>query len=84
MKHATPETIDKLASKLDRIRSLGVLKEKKKGTFYNKSSAFLHFHEDVAGLFADLKVNNIWQRFEINNDNDWEVLLAKVIEIFKR
>lgn len=84
MKHASFETIEKLTSKLDHIRSLGVLKEKKKGTFYNKSSAFLHFHEDVEGLFADLKINNIWQRFEINNDNDWEVLFAKVIKNFER
>ena len=80
MKHATSESINKISSKLELIRGLDNIKEKKLGTFYKKSSAFLHFHEDVAGFFADLKINNIWQRFEVNNDNDWEVHISKVIE----
>ena len=33
------------------------MSERKVGTFYVRSSAFLHFHEDPAGLFADIKLD---------------------------
>ena len=32
-----------------------MLKEKKRGTFYLKSRGFLHFHQDPAGFFADVR-----------------------------
>lgn len=53
MKHAMKETLGKLHRLLAVIRRLPSVREKKEGTFYLKSSAFLHFHEDPAGLFAD-------------------------------
>jgi hypothetical protein len=31
------------------------LREKSRGIFYRGSRAFLHFHEDPAGLFADIR-----------------------------
>jgi hypothetical protein len=55
MKHAGAAALDQLEPLLDRIRACGVLKEKSRGTFYLKSRAFLHFHEDPAGLFADIR-----------------------------
>jgi hypothetical protein len=39
------------------LRRLGLLREKKRGTLYRGSSAFLHFHEDPAGLFADVRID---------------------------
>ena len=43
------------------------LKEKKRGVWYRKSKAFLHFHEDPAGIFADLKHDDgIFHRFPVN------------------
>jgi hypothetical protein len=39
------------------LRALPDLKEKSRGTFYRKSQAFLHFHEDPAGLFADVRLD---------------------------
>lgn len=59
MKHATPATLKQLEPLLARIRGLGVLVERKPGTFYRRSAAFLHFHEDEAGLFADAKLNGV-------------------------
>ena len=53
MKHAGEAALDALEPLLAELRALP-LKEKKRGIFYKKSSAFLHFHEDEAGLFADL------------------------------
>jgi hypothetical protein len=56
MRHATPTALDRLEPLLASLRAFEALREKKRGTFYRGSSAFLHFHEDPAGLFADVKL----------------------------
>jgi len=55
MRHARPEDLDRLEHLLAQLRALPGLTEKSRGTFYVKSRAFLHFHEDPAGLFADIR-----------------------------
>ncbi|QUD88483.1 hypothetical protein [Phenylobacterium montanum] len=55
MKHAGAAALDQLEPLLERLRALGALKERSRGSFYLKSRAFLHFHEDPAGLFADVR-----------------------------
>jgi hypothetical protein len=67
VKHATPETLQSIVSLLDKIRAASELRERSFGTFYRKSSAFLHFHEDPAGLFADVKSDGAWQRLRVNS-----------------
>jgi hypothetical protein len=57
------ERIDDL---LEQLRRLPGVKEKSRGAFYVKRGAFLHFHEDPAGLFADLKENGDWVRYPVN------------------
>jgi hypothetical protein len=47
--------LDALEPLLERLRALGVLREKSRGVFYVKSRAFLHFHEDPSGLYADIR-----------------------------
>lgn len=63
MRHATSPVLDSIEPLLAQLRALP-LREPKRGTFYLKRDAFLHFHEDPAGLFADLKVNGKWQRLK--------------------
>jgi hypothetical protein len=65
MKHAGPDTLDELEPLLAEIRALALLTEKKRGTFYNKSIASLHFHEDATGIFADVKIDGDWQRYDV-------------------
>lgn len=55
MKHAGKAALDALEPLLGDLRGLPGLKETARGTFYVKSRAFLHFHEDPAGLFADIR-----------------------------
>jgi len=55
MRHARDEDLDRLEPLLAQLRRLPGLAEKKRGTFYRKSRAFLHFHEDPKGLFADIR-----------------------------
>ena len=55
MKHAGGAALDAIEPLLGRIRACGVLTEKSRGIFYLKSRAFLHFHEDPAGMFVDIR-----------------------------
>jgi hypothetical protein len=56
MKHAGAAALDSLEPLLIRIRAHAALKEKSRGCFYLKQKGFLHFHEDPAGMFADLSM----------------------------
>ena len=68
MRHATEGTLDQIdAALLQRIREVDGLVEKKRGIWYRKSKAFLHFHEDPAGVFADVKIDGAFQRFPVNS-----------------
>ena len=78
MRHATGATLDGLSELLDRIRNRKGLSEKKLGVFYKKSKAFLHFHEDRAGLFADLNAGKDFDRYPVNTQQEWNVLLTAI------
>ena len=62
MKHAGGEALDALEDLLVTLRRHEALSERKRGTFYRKSSAFLHFHEDPSGLYADIRVGTSKER----------------------
>jgi hypothetical protein len=57
MLHATENTLTKYPELLASVRNIEGLNETRPGVFYRKSKAFLHFHEDPSGLYADLRVN---------------------------
>ncbi len=57
MKHAGLEAISRLEAVLAELRAIDALKEKRPGVFYRRSKAFLHFHEDPAGLFVDVRLS---------------------------
>jgi hypothetical protein len=78
MKHATATALDALEPLLEQLRAVGGITERKRGTFYRKSSAFLHFHEDPAGFFADLKTGPEWVRLPATSARDRRALVAAV------
>ena len=78
MKHATAAALQVLSDLLDQIREKQGIKEKKLGIFYRKSKSFLHFHEDPAGLFADLSVGSNFDRYPVNTKQQWKVLLKAI------
>jgi hypothetical protein len=78
MKHASEPALDLLEDVLAAIRRDTGLTEKKRGAFYSGSRAFLHFHEDPAGLFADLKIGDDWQRYAVNTPAERKALLRRV------
>jgi hypothetical protein len=83
MKHAGPQALDQLEHVLAKLRKLDGLRERKRGAFYRGSSAFLHFHEDPAGFFADMKVADDFVRFPVNSSAEVEKLLARAARALK-
>jgi hypothetical protein len=78
MKHAGTTALDQLDRLLSQLRSQEGLKERKRAVFYRGSSAFLHFHEDPAGLFADVRTASDWERLPVNTRAQQRELLARV------
>jgi hypothetical protein len=78
MKHATAPALDRLEPLLAKVRRHDRLKEKSRGVFYFKSKAVLHFHEDPAGVFADFRAKDNWQRFAVNTTDERAAFLRVV------
>lgn len=76
MRHARPAALDELEPLLSQIRALPGLTEKARGVFYRKSKAFLHFHEDPAGLFADARLGDDFDRFRIQTAEEQAALVG--------
>ena len=77
MKHAGAAALDALEPVLAQIRAIEGLKEKSRGAFYRKSKGFLHFHEDPAGMFADLKKGDDFVRMPINTRAEIAALIRE-------
>ena len=85
MKHAGPLALDELEPILREIRKLEIegLIEKKRGTFYYRGNAMLHFHEDPAGFFADLKVDGDFTRLAVNTKREEAEFLRRAGAAFR-
>lgn len=80
MKHATASALDRLEPLLADLRRIVGLKERSRGVFYHRGRAFLHFHEDPKGVFADLRAENgqDFDRFDVGVAAGSERLLAEI------
>jgi hypothetical protein len=83
MKHASSTTLDALNDLLGEIRKCEGLREKKRGTFYQKSNAFLHFHEDPSGFYADLRYSDGWHRLPINTSEESKILISEICQLLQ-
>jgi hypothetical protein len=78
MKHADVRALEAVSDLIENLRRRSELVEKRLGIFYIKGQAFLHFHKDPTGLFADLRQGDDWQRFPVNDPDQCASLLAAV------
>jgi len=78
LRHATPAALDQLDELLATLRAVPGLREKSRGTFYRGSKAFLHFHEDPAGMFADLRVADAFDRYRVTTKREQAELVRRV------
>jgi hypothetical protein len=83
MKHAATAALDQLEDLLSEIRSLPDLKERSRGVFYLRSKSFVHFHEDPAGLFADLRRGGDFERFRVSSPTERTAFLKAVLAELK-
>lgn len=82
MKHASAASLLPLAGLLAALRALQAtpaLVERRPGCFYRRGQAFLHFHEDPGGLFADVRLQGIaFSRWRVSDPAEQAALLARV------
>jgi len=78
MRHAGIDSLDQLDELLLRLRALPGLREPRRGVFYRRSRAFLHFHEDKTGLFVDIRFAEDWERLRVTTAEERCVLLALI------
>jgi hypothetical protein len=78
VKHAGSQALESIGELLEEIRAHAGLSEKSHGVFYRRSRPFLHFHEDPAGLFADIRPEDIWLRYPASTAAEREALLGVI------
>jgi hypothetical protein len=85
MRHARPDALDQLDALIVALRALDGMKEKSRGVFYRGAKAFLHFHEDPAGLFCDVRLGDSdFDRFRVSTQQEQSALLKRVRAALKR
>jgi hypothetical protein len=78
MKHAGPATLARIAPLLEELRARPVLREKRPGVFYLKSRAFMHFHDDPSGVFADVRLAEEFVRLPVTSSSQQSDLLERI------
>ncbi|HKJ24581.1 MAG TPA: hypothetical protein VKB65_07150 [Myxococcota bacterium] len=78
MKHAGPPALARIAPLLEALRERGALREKRPGVFYLKSRAFLHFHDDPSGVFADVRFADEFVRMRVSTASEQSDLLERI------
>jgi len=81
MLHATEKTLAKHSAFIESIRTIDGMNERRPGVFYRKSKAFLHFHEDPTGLYADLRtdVNEGFVRTRVESGEEQSKFLRMIV-----
>jgi hypothetical protein len=63
------------------IRSRTALAEQSRGVFYRGRDPFLHFHEDPAGFFCDIKIDGRFRRHPATTKAQQRALVARVVHL---
>jgi hypothetical protein len=84
VRHVSAAGLDELEDLLLELRRVDGLMEKKRGVFYRGSRAFLHFHEDPTGLYADVRVNAEFERMRVKTKAERKRLLSAVRAAVRR
>ena len=79
VKHAGASAFARLSTLLSELRALDGLREKSVGTFYRGGRAFLHFHDDPSGLYADVRLDGgDWSRLRVSTRTEQRALVRAV------
>jgi hypothetical protein len=84
LRHARQDDLEQLAPLLDQLRALNGLVERTPGSFYRKSSGFLHFHIDGDDIYADVKLDgNEFERTRVTTKTEQRALVSSVRKALK-
>ncbi len=78
MKHAGPCTLARISALLDELRARPALREKRPGVFHLGARAFLHFHDDSSGVFADVRLGEEFVRLRVTSRSEQADLLERI------
>jgi hypothetical protein len=78
MRHVSEAGLDELEPLLVELRTVPTLVEKKRGVFYRRSRAFLHFHEDPSGLYADVRLADDFERVRVQTPTEQATLMELI------
>jgi hypothetical protein len=80
MRHATPETLERIGKLLGQLRTVDGLVERRPGLFSWRSRAFLHFHEEGVETFADVRLDQAgdFVRFRVTTAKEQAAFLKQV------
>jgi hypothetical protein len=80
MRHAGPDTLERIAALLDALRARAALRERRPGLFELNSRAFLHFHDDPSGVYADVRLAEAFVRMRVTTASEQSDLLERIDE----
>ena len=78
MRHADAAALDRLEPMLAQLRAMPELKEVRPGVFYRRSKAFIHFHDDPAGLYADVRLGQDFERHRVETEDERRHLVGEI------
>jgi hypothetical protein len=78
VRHADAAALDRLEPMLDQLRSIPELKEVRRGVFYRRSKAFIHFHDDAAGLYADVRLGEDFERHRVETEDERRYVVIEI------
>jgi hypothetical protein len=84
VRHARPAALDELEPMIEALRGLPGLTEKRRGTFYRGSRAFLHFHEDPTGHHVDVRLGDDFERHRVATKAEQRAVVAEVRKVLAK
>jgi len=84
VRHITDARLDGIDTLLDQLRAIDGLTERKRGVFYRKSKAFLHFHEDGDDVYADVRLDGVeFDRRRVSTNTEQRALVRAVLRAIR-
>ena len=79
VRHARPDDLVPLEPLLEQLRAIDGLVERTPGSFYRRSTGFLHFHVDGDDIYCDVKLSGpAFERVRATTKAEQRQLIAAV------
>jgi hypothetical protein len=78
VRHATAATFAALDDLITALRGIDGITEKRPGAFSRGSRAFLHFHDDPSGYYADVRFADDFERVRVTTRREQQALVSRI------